>query len=153
MKIGIPKSYLFESLPWPSQTHKSFSESAHNSRQPRVSTASDERDSKLVKILEDAVSDQGEEDQDKHIPMIETNSNFPISLGDWVLVSYDGQEFPGEVTPTVGLDFEVIVMHKSDNAFWEWPSREDEIFYQRENVKKSEPTEVAGTREQFFGQL
>lgn len=72
-----------------------------------------------------------------------------------VFVQYDGQEFPGEVTTTVRLDFQVIVMHKSGNAFLGWPSREDKIFYQRENIiKKLEPPEVAGTGGQFqFGPL
>lgn len=72
-----------------------------------------------------------------------------------VFVQYDGQEFPGEVTTTVRLDFQVIVMYKSGNAFLGWPSREDKIFYQRENIiKKLEPPEVAETEGQFqFGPL
>ena len=99
----------------------------------------------LVKIFEDVVSDQGEEEQDQNIAIIETNNNFHVSLGDWVLV-----EFPGEVTTTVGLDFEVSVMHKSGNEFWKWPSSEDKVFYQKQVlIKKMELSEVSVTCGQF----
>ena len=94
----------------------------------------------LVKIFEDVVSDQGEEEQDQN-----NYYYFHTSLGDWVLV-----EFPGEVTTTVGLDFEVSVMHKSDNGFWKWPSSEDKVFYQKEVlIKKMELSEVSVTCRQF----
>ena len=77
-----------------------------------------------------------------------------VNIGDWVLVNYDGADFPGEITNIVGFDYEVNVMHKY-GAFWKWPLTEDRIFYDRKNVvKKLEPLEVAGTRGQFtFTQL
>ena len=76
--------------------------------------------------------------------------NFNINLGDWVLVSYDWQKFPGEVTNITGLDFEATVMQKSCGAFWKWVPKEDRIFYQKENViQKLNPPEVAGSRGQF----
>ena len=40
--------------------------------------------------------------------------------GDWVLVNYDGADFPREKTNIVGSDHEVNVMHKC-GAFWKWP--------------------------------
>lgn len=59
---------------------------------------------------------------------VTTESNFMI--GDWVLVSYDGSSFPGEVTAIVGSEAKINCMHKStmDN-FWRWPVHEDHIFY------------------------
>ena len=82
---------------------------AHSSRQLHVSVVSDEDDFMLVEYFEDVVSDEGEDEQGQNIPNSES-SNLHISLSDWVLVQYEGQEFPGEVTNIVGMDFEVSVM-------------------------------------------
>ena len=78
------------------------------------------------------------------------NSDIQIDIGDWVLVHYQGSNFPGEVTNLYGLDFQVNVMHKSGNVFWKWPLKEDKILYEMQSViKKLGPPEVAGTRSQF----
>ena len=39
-----------------------------------------------------------------------------FSIGQWVLVNYEGDEFPGEVTSMEDSDVEVNVMHRSANA-------------------------------------
>ena len=77
--------------------------------------------------------------------------NFEINLGDWVLVSYEDDVFPGEVIAVLDNDFQVNVMHKSGNSFWKWPAQEDNIFYTRENIVRNlDQPEVAGTRGQFL---
>ena len=77
--------------------------------------------------------------------------NFEINLTDRVLVSYEDDEFPGEVIAVLDNDFQVNVMHKSGNPFWKWPAQEDNIFYTRKNIaRKLDQLEVAGTRGQFL---
>ena len=73
-----------------------------------------------------------------------------IQIGDWVLVYYGNETFPGEVTTIIVSDIEVNVMHKSGATFWKWPTQMDKIFYTRDNIlKKLDPPSVAGTRGQF----
>ncbi len=58
-----------------------------------------------------------------------------ISVGDWVLVTYDcdGQSYPGEVTYTDPKQLRVNVMQKSVSHY-KWPRTKDNIFYRYENV-------------------
>ena len=73
-----------------------------------------------------------------------------LSIGQWVLVSYEGNEFPGEVTSMDDSDIEVNVMHRSANA-WKWSRSEDKIFYSRDKVVcVINPPTVAGNRGQFM---
>ena len=122
----------------------------HNSRQLHVSSVSGDNNVSLVGIFKDVVCDEEESVQEpvQDGPVLTRNLN--INLGDWVLVCYDRQKFPGEVTNITGLDFEDNVMYKSCGAFWKWPPKEDKIFYQKENViQKLDSPEVAGSRGQF----
>ena len=73
-----------------------------------------------------------------------------LSIGVWVVVKYDDEEFPGEVTCIEDSDIEVNVMHRSANA-WKWPRPEDKIFYSRDQiVRVINPPSVAGNRGQFM---
>ena len=60
----------------------------------------------------------------------DTTTRLSLSVGQWVLVRYDGLEFPGEVTACGETDAEVNVMHASGSA-WKWPTNPDMIFYER----------------------
>ena len=93
----------------------------------------------IFKVHEDTENESGESQLK---PISDSpNSDLQIDIGDWVLVHYQGSNFPGEVTAIYGLDFKVNVMHKSGNVFWKWPLKENKIVY--------EPPEVAGTRGLF----
>ena len=76
-----------------------------------------------------------------------------IHVGDWVLICYENDIFPREVTTvaTNASDIEVNVMHKAGATFWKWPARMEKIFYTRDNVVKNLglPT-VAGTHVDNF---
>ena len=72
-----------------------------------------------------------------------------LLIGQWVVVNYDGEKFPGEVTTIDSSDVEVSVMYRSANV-WEWPTPEDKIFYSRNQiVQVIKPPTVAGNRGQF----
>ena len=120
----------------------------YNSKQLSVSSVSSDNDFLLNGIFKGVVSNEEEEDsvQDSPIP----TRNLNVNIGDWILVNYDGQKFPGEVTNIIGLYFEVNVVHKNLGAFCKWPQKEDKIFYQKENIiEKLDVPEVAGSGGQF----
>ena len=75
-----------------------------------------------------------------------------LSIGDWIVVKYQGELFPGEITEFGGIDGTEIradVMEKS-GKYWKWPQKRDNIFYFcKDVVKKIEPPTVAGNRGQF----
>jgi len=71
-----------------------------------------------------------------------TDSDIPsvlacsLSVGEWVLVTYDKSTFPGEVKGTGIEDDKVKVsrMVPSGRRYFKWPTVEDTIFYKMENV-------------------
>lgn len=72
-----------------------------------------------------------------------------VAMGDWVIVKYDDDVYPGEVVGIVGQETEVKVMHKS-GSFWKWPEVPDILFYKIETVvQKVAAPQVAGSRGQF----
>ncbi len=61
-----------------------------------------------------------------------------------MIVTYDGEEFPGEVTYYEN-DIEVSVMHRSGNKFWKWPKPIDKICYERKDVIKIKSSQSSWT--------
>ena len=58
-----------------------------------------------------------------------------LCVGQWVVVDYDGENFPGACCN--GDDqFEVSVMHKSGNH-WKWPKVVDKILYARDDIVRT----------------
>ena len=128
----------------------------------QVADTSNSNDWTLVQIRE--IADSEAETNSESETEIDVNTDGPpslgdaansvthldLSIGDWVLVKYDGNRFPGEVT-TIGQnnDVKVNVMHKS-GPNWKWPKDADHIFYYRTDVvKKIDPPTVAEHRGQF----
>ena len=71
------------------------------------------------------------------------------TVGDWVLVSYDGSKYPGKVESIVGINIEVDAMEKS-GGYWKWPKDRDIVFYTPDKVLgKISPPDVAGSRGQY----
>jgi len=147
-KDSVKKAPIWSAAVGVPNTLKLHCVRAHNAKMLRVSTVSTKDDFTLVEIFQGAGSDESEPEEQNQ-PNDENQETLKVNIGDWVLVNYDGADFPGEITNIVGFDYEVNVMHKC-GAFWKWPLTEDGIFYDRKNVvKKLEPPEVAGTRGQF----
>ena len=70
------------------------------------------------------------EDNSPDLPDSDVTTLLTLSVGQWILVRYDGLEFPGEVTSCGESDAEVNVMHTSGSA-WRWPTNPDKLFYER----------------------
>ena len=87
-------------------------------------------------------------------PEVRQSNNYHVSkykIGDWVLVRYDSQKYPGEVTKVIGSELEVSTMEKSHTGTsWKWPSNEDKIFYSLHDVIRNiKPPVCTGLRGQF----
>ncbi len=72
-------------------------------------------------------------------------------IGQWAVVNYDGQQYPGEITAishTEGV--EVSVLHKSGIG-WKWPQSKDSLYYcKKDIVRLIGPPIAAGHRGQFI---
>ena len=81
-----------------------------------------------------------------------TITSVDLCVGQWVVVNYDGEDFPGEITCCDGNDQfeEVSVMHKSGNH-WKWPKTIDKILYARDDTARTiNPLRATGHRGQFL---
>ena len=77
----------------------------------KVSTISTEDSVTVVNILPNSTSGM---DESKYRCNNESHKSLSIGFGDWVLVCYDGDNLPEEITQVIGeLDFEVNDMHRS----------------------------------------
>lgn len=74
----------------------------------------------------------------------ETATSFKV--GKWVVVKYDGVNYPGEITSINHDSVEVSVMIKS-GTFYKWPQCPDKIMYLfKDVVKKISTPTVANNR-------
>ena len=72
-----------------------------------------------------------------------------IKVSSWCVVEYDGMHFPGEVRAVEGDDYEISVMVRAGN-YWKWPSREDKIFYHKDQIwKKLHPPTLVNLHEHY----
>jgi len=69
------------------------------------------------------------------------------TVGDWVLVQYEGSMFPGEVKEIGRDELKVSVMVPSGANYFKWPASEDSIFYHIKNVMmKLKPPTIKSAR-------
>ena len=72
-----------------------------------------------------------------------------VEIGEWVLVEYDGQFYPGEVRAIQDLEYLVRVMIPA-GKYWKWPENIDEIYYAQDNIKsKLSAPDVVNSRGHF----
>ena len=79
-----------------SNTQKLHYVRVHNSKQLYVSSVSSDNNFLLIGIFKGVFSNEGKEESVQDSPTATRNLN--VNLGDWIVVNYDGQKFPGEVT-------------------------------------------------------
>ena len=84
----------------------------------------------------------------------EMSQELDIVMGDWCLVQYEGEEFPGEVRDVLeGSEYKVSVMHPAGGCF-KWPNEVDCIVYPKTSIlRKVAPPIPVGTRGQFTFKL
>jgi hypothetical protein len=69
-------------------------------------------------------------------------------VGQWVIVDFEGTEYPGEVLRVVADKIEVSVMHKF-GAHWKWPKDKDCIAYTLDEIMQIIKPPKAGSRGRF----
>ena len=83
------------------------------------------------------------------IPFVIPPTNVTLQKGNWCVVDYDGEHFPGEVLRTAGAEYEVSVMTRA-GSFWKWPTRKDVLFYKSTQIVKAiSPPNLATSRGHF----
>ena len=76
------------------------------------------------------------------------NSDFEV--GDWVVVQYDKQKYPGEITDVFNEEVVVSAMHPASGKCFKWPNHMDKCIYPFSAIiAKIHPPKVAGRRRQF----
>ena len=128
--------------------------------QMMVADISDATEFTMVTIRLNAVEDT-EEDEESEEEVNEEEEDaaeqaavedaVPLSLaiGQWVIVTYEGGNYPGKITSCDHDDMQVNVIHKS-GKYWKWPNPNDKIFYRPENIiRRITPPKVVGSRGQF----
>ena len=75
-----------------------------------------------------------------------------MAVGDYVIVKYDEEIYPGELI-AFGEYAKVRTMIKSGPKYWKWPTREDIVDYEFEKVVKiiKAPT-LSHTKAHFVSQ-
>ena len=140
-------------LPVP-QTHKRHCFIPKGRDKVLVADTSDSMEFTMVSIRKSMNSsdlEDTEEEEDSAVeeePITEEAIPLNLSTGQWVIVTYDGENFPGEIL-SYDVDIEVSVMHRS-GKHWKWPNPVDKIFYRREDILQTiTPPKVVGNRGQF----
>ena len=129
------------------QTHRVHCVQACGKDEVKVADISDEIETsfRLCRIHSSNVTPQISLTTEQGSPIDDSQRQLPtlnLTTGQWVIVKYDGEEFPGEVTGIDKSDVQVNVMHRSGNA-WKWPRSEDKIFYPRNILCIVNPPTVA----------
>ena len=58
-----------------------------------------------------------------------------LKKGEWVVVCYDGRNYPGEVTKDETAQGVVVnVMRPAFPNKWKWPAQKDELLYIRNQI-------------------
>jgi hypothetical protein len=139
-----------DTTPQPSTSHAQSSDDLNNDDlvgtiSPDVNNESDNCDtSDEERQLESHSSDDEVVARRKKVSVKGT-----LNVGDFVVVNYDDEMFPGQVKLTKKNGAEVSTMVRSGQN-WKWPATEDQIFYFRDQIVDiiAEPVSV-GTRGAF----
>ncbi|XP_063233360.1 uncharacterized protein LOC134537058 [Bacillus rossius redtenbacheri] len=74
-----------------------------------------------------------------------------FKIGDWVLVTYDGKQYPGEIIGILQHAIEVTVMYPTIGRKYRWPVHKDQHTYGLSDiVKKIDSPTPSGSRAAFF---
>lgn len=74
-----------------------------------------------------------------------------VDVGQWAVIVYDGEQYPGEVTAISDVEeVEVSMLYKSGSC-WKWPQPKEMIYcHKKDIVRLISPPIAAGHRGQFI---
>lgn len=64
-----------------------------------------------------------------------------ITVGDYVIIQYEGEFFPGIVLKTKDSEYEVKTMTMS-GKYWKWPKKDDILWYTKDDTLKICPPSI-----------
>ena len=119
-------------------THKVHCVQAVGQDKVKVTDTSSEMKTsfRLCRVRNDTTAPMDTSTSEQNLPVdnnTEQQEAMNLMVRHWVIVNYEGEEFPGEVTSIEDSDVEVSVMHRNANV-WKWPRPEDKILYSRDKV-------------------
>lgn len=79
------------------------------------------------------------------------NDDLEAKIGNYVIIRYEGDLFPGVITSIKENEVCVSAMEKC-GAYWKWPDRKDELFYEISEIvqqKINKPEKISSRREIF----
>ncbi|KAK2726661.1 hypothetical protein QYM36_007482 [Artemia franciscana] len=62
--------------------------------------------------------------------------NDSLAIGEWCVIKYDDEEFPGEVISKIRDEYEVSVLHRAGKKNFKWPSPAEKLLYNGDEVTK-----------------
>eukprot|EP00794_Sanderia_malayensis_P001513 gene1513-1671_t len=131
-------------------THKIHFVRAKGSSNLLVAGTSNARKLSEVRILKNKIPEDDKSSSDEEQITDESNSEsevavsdgLDIAIGDWIVVKYEGEMFPGEITEIGGADGNEIrtdVMERS-GKFWKWPSKRQYLLFLQRCCEKDRTT-------------
>ncbi|XP_054266871.1 golgin subfamily A member 6-like protein 1 [Macrosteles quadrilineatus] len=74
-----------------------------------------------------------------------------LDVGDWVVVTYDSTNYPGEIVSVQEEDMTINAMHPSGPGGWKWPPKPDVHTYPKQDlVRRIDPPVPSGSRADQF---
>ena len=65
-----------------------------------------------------------------------------VAAGEYIIVEYDGQQFPGKVTSVESEGAVVTTLTKCKRNGWRWPQTKDEILCEWDDIVKARPQAI-----------
>ncbi|KAI5722693.1 hypothetical protein M8J76_012165 [Diaphorina citri] len=150
---------------YPKANHQNPTRKRRTAGKSRILTDTPEKEDLLQKQMKRDSKKQGEkthkkrikkepesddsEDLDDVLPLEDSDEGqktFTVIDGDYVVVTYNGKKFPGQVIETVDNDDKVKVKHMTQAGMdsWRWPEIEDILWYDMDEILKiiSPPTPI-----------
>jgi hypothetical protein len=71
-----------------------------------------------------------------------------LTVGQYVLVNYESELYPGKITEMKNDDEILITAMQKSGAHWKWPTKPNETYYSRDEImqliKQSKKTRPSG---------
>lgn len=79
-----------------------------------------------------------------------SNKTRKFSNGDYVIIKYEGEYFPGIIKDVSGNMYEISTMTFSIGNTFEWPEKEDKIWYQESDIVEAISKPVLCNKRGFY---
>ena len=99
--------------------------------------------------MEDGASSNEESVSDDDVET-EGSKKMDVAEGEFVIVQYEGQQFPGKVTSVENEGAVVSTLTKCKQNGWRWPQAKDEMLYEWDDIVQLRPQAIPFNTRNFF---